>query len=137
MLAYYLQVKMVHLLAVLCSGSLFFLRGLMVQAGPGTRTARWAMAAPLRFGSYAVDTVLLTAALMLVTMLPHAVFANGWLLAKLSLLVFYVVLGSLALKRGRRPVTRRICFIAALVIFGCMLAIARTHHPLALPLLAG
>ena len=137
MLAYYLQVKMVHVLAVLCSGSLFFLRGLMAQAGPGTRPARWAMVAPLRFASYAIDTVLLTAALMLVTMLPHAVFANGWLLAKLSLLVFYVVLGSFALKRGRTPALRRACFIAALVVFGCMIAIARTHHPLALPMLAG
>jgi uncharacterized membrane protein SirB2 len=137
MIEYYLQVKLVHVMAVLCSGSLFFLRGLLAQAGPGTRPARWAMAAPLRLGSYAIDTVLLTAALMLLTMLPHAVFANGWLLAKLSLLVCYVVLGSFALRRGRTPSMRRTCFIAALLVFGCMLAIARTHHPLALPLLAG
>jgi uncharacterized membrane protein SirB2 len=56
------------------------------------------MAAPLRFLSYSIDTILLTAALMLLTILPHAVFANGWLAVKLALLVVYVALGSFALK---------------------------------------
>ena len=122
--------KWVHVAAVLCSGSLFLLRGLLAQSGPGTTGARWAMAAPLRYGSYAIDTVLLTAALMLLTMLPHAVVANGWLLVKLGLLVAYVLLGTFALKRGRTPALRRTCFVAALAVFGCMLAVARTHDPL-------
>ena len=59
------------------------------------------MAAPPRYLSYSIDSVLLTAALMLVTILPHAMYANGWLTVKLVLLVVYVVLGSFALKRGR------------------------------------
>jgi uncharacterized membrane protein SirB2 len=126
MLEYYLQVKWVHVAAVLCSGSLFALRGALVQFG----ASRWAMAAPLRFASYAVDTVLLTAALMLLTMLPHAVFANGWLLVKLGLLVLYVLLDTFALKRGRTAGVRRACLVAALATFCCMLAVARTHDPL-------
>ena len=40
------------------------------------------MAAPVRYLSYAIDTVLLTAALMLLTILPGAMFANGWLTAE-------------------------------------------------------
>ena len=137
MLAWYPQVKWVHVLAVLTSGGLFALRGLLVQLSPGAglpvprRAARWAMSAPLRFLSYAVDTVLLTAALMLATMLPSAMFANGWLVAKLSLLVVYVALGTHALRRGRSPTVRRACFVAALLVFGTMLAIARSHHPFA------
>jgi uncharacterized membrane protein SirB2 len=126
MLEYYLQVKWVHVAAVMCSGSLFLLRGTLVQFG----ASRWAMAAPLRYGSYAIDSVLLTAALMLLTMLPRAVFANGWLLCKLGLLLAYVLLGSLALRRGRTAGVRRACFAAALAVFCCMLAVARTHHPL-------
>jgi uncharacterized membrane protein SirB2 len=142
MLAYYLQVKWVHIAAVLCSGTVFALRGLLVQLSPraglaaGAGAARWAMAAPVRYLSYGIDTVLLTAALMLATMLPSAVFANGWLLAKLSLLACYVGLGTVALRRGRSPAVRRACFVAALAVFAAMLAIARTHHPLALPLFA-
>ena len=126
MLEYYAQVKWLHVAAVLCSGSLFLLRGALVQAG----AARWAMAAPLRYGSYAIDTMLLTAALMLLTMLPHAVFANGWLLVKLGLLVGYVLLGSFALRRGSTAAARRACFVAALASFCCMLVVARTHDPL-------
>lgn len=127
MLEFYPQVKAVHVAAVFASGGLFALRGLLLQIGaPG----RWAMAAPVRYLSYAIDTTLLTAALMLATMLPAALFANGWLLAKLVLLPVYVVLGIFALRRARTPGVRRACFVAALAVFGCMLAIARSHHPL-------
>ena len=61
---------------------------------------------------------------------PSAIFANGWLAAKLVLLVAYVVLGSYALKRGRTPKIQRTCFVAALVVFAIMIGIARAHHPL-------
>ena len=130
MLEYYAQVKAVHVFAVLCSGSLFALRGLLLQIGAGAAPGRLAMAAPVRYLSYAVDTVLLTAALMLATMLPAAMFANGWLLAKLLLLPVYVLLGTFALRRARSPGARRACFAGALLVFGCMLAIARSHDPL-------
>lgn len=126
MIEFYAQIKWVHIITVLCSGSLFLLRGLLVQAGkPGA-----AMAAPVRYLSYSIDTILLTAALMLLTILPGAMFANGWLTAKLVLLVVYVVLGTFALKRGRTQRTRTICYLAALATFVAMLGIARMHSPL-------
>ncbi len=125
MIEFYAQIKWVHIMAVLCSGSLFLLRGLLVQAGkPGI-----AMAAPVRYLSYTIDTTLLTAALMLLTILPGALFANGWLTTKLVLLVAYVALGTFALKRGRTPRTRTICFLAALATYVAMYGIARMHSP--------
>ena len=129
MIEVYPQIKAAHVVAVLCSGGLFLLRGALVQAG-APAAARMAMAAPTRYLSYTVDTALLTAALMLLTILPGAVFANGWLAVKLVLLVAYVVLGTLALRRGRTPAARRACYVAALVVFGFMLTVARTHQPL-------
>jgi len=126
MLEYYLQVKWVHVAAVACSGSLFALRGLLVQLGAGGIAMSW----PLRLLSYAVDTVLLTAALMLFTMLPHAMFANGWLATKLVLLPVYVALGTFALKRGRTPRVRLACWLAALAVYATMLGVAHLHHPL-------
>lgn len=125
MLEFYLPIKNVHIAAVLASGGLFFLRGMLLLNG---RT--WAMSAPFRYLSYCIDTVLLTAALMLATLLPSAMFANGWLTVKLLLLVVYVALGSFALKRGRSPETRRNCFVAAIIVFAFMLTVARTHQPL-------
>ena len=125
MIAYYLQIKMVHVLAVLLSGGLFALRGAATLAGH-----RWPMAAPLRYLTYTVDTTLLTAALMLFALLPGAMFANGWLATKIVLLVVYIVLGTLALKRARTRRARAITYVAALVVYATMLSIARAHHPL-------
>lgn len=125
MMAFYPQIKWVHVASVLASGSLFLLRGLLMQSGH----ERVAMMAPLRLLSYAIDTVLLSAALMLLTILPHGMFGNGWLTAKLILLVAYVVLGSFALKRGRTPRVRMACYLAALVVYAAIIGIARAHHP--------
>lgn len=125
MIAFYVPIKSVHIIAVLASGGLFALRGLLVLNGRSS-----AMSAPLRYLSYSIDTVLLTAALMLATLLPGAVFANGWLTVKLVLLVVYVVLGSFALKRGKSLKTRWIFFIAAVSVYAFMLSVARTHQPL-------
>ncbi len=125
MIEFYSQIRFLHITCVVLSGALFFLRGAGVLAG-----ARWPMRLPVRLASYSIDTVLLTAALMLVTMLPGAVFANGWLTTKLVLLVVYVVLGSLALKRARTPRAKKLYFIAAIATYLFMFSIARTHDPL-------
>ena len=122
---FYLQIKWVHIAAVIASGTLFLLRGIAVQCG-----ARWAMVAPLRYLSYVIDTVLLTAAMMLVTILHQYPFVQGWLTVKVCLLVVYVVLGSFALKRGRTPRTRLACFGAALAVYGFIISVAVAHHPL-------
>lgn len=125
MYEYYPEIRIVHIVAVVSSGALFLLRGIAVQAGK-----RWAMAPPLRYLSYGIDTVLLTAALVLVGILPTATYGNGWLTVKVALLVVYIVLGTFALKRGRTARVRLVCFVAAVLVFACMFAIARTHQPL-------
>jgi uncharacterized membrane protein SirB2 len=125
MIEFYLEIKLVHVSSVLASGALFFLRGLAVQLG-----ARWAMVAPLRYASYAIDVVLLTAAMMLSSMLRMYPFVHSWLTAKVVLLVVYIVLGSFALKRGRTREVRTVCWLAALLVYGLIFAIARAHDPL-------
>ena len=124
MIEFYPQVKAVHVAAVIASGLLFLLRGCAVQLG-----AQWATAAPLRWLSYSIDTVLLTAALILVTILHQYPFVHGWLTAKVVLLIAYVVLGSLALKRGRTRAVRTSCFVAAVVVYLFIVSIARAHSP--------
>ena len=125
MIEFYVQIKLVHIGAVLISGGLFLVRGGLVMAGQ----QRWALAAPVRYASYAIDTTLLTAALMLVSILPRALFANGWLAVKLALLVLYVIAGTFALHRGRTPKVRWICYALALTLFAMMYSVARSHHP--------
>ncbi len=125
MIEFYPQIRFVHILAISLSGGVFALRGMGALAG-----MRWPQWAAVRYLSYGIDTVLLTAALMLVTILPGAMFANGWLTAKLVLVVVYVVLGVFALRRGRTCGMRAGCYAAALLVFAAIVGIARMHHPL-------
>jgi uncharacterized membrane protein SirB2 len=121
---FYAEIRLAHVAAVMASGSLFLLRGILVQVG---RPA-WALAPLPRYLSYAIDTTLLTAAFMLLTILPVAAFGNGWLIAKLTLLPAYIGLGWLALRGTAR--WRMGYFVAALLAYTCMFAIARSHNPL-------
>lgn len=126
MLEFYPQIKGLHIACIAASGALFFLRGSLVQAGRPA-VAYWA---PLRWLGYAIDTTLLTAAMMLLTLLPNGMFANGWLAAKLVLVAVYVALGVIALRRTGSPATRRLGLAAAALTYVTIIGIARAHHPL-------
>ena len=125
MIEFYPQIKLFHMTLALLSGAIFAVRGGFALGG-----VRWPQALPVKWLSYTVDTALLTAALMLVTILPWAMFANGWLAAKLTLLVAYVALGVFAMRPARSRKTRAACYIAALLVFAAIYGIARAHHPL-------
>jgi len=125
LIEFYPQIKSVHIACVVSSGSLFAIRGAAVLSG-----ARWPLALPVRWLSYAIDTTLLTAALMLLTILPWTMFGNGWLATKLTLIVVYVVLATFALRRARTRRARAGFYVAALLTFAFVVTIAIAHHPL-------
>lgn len=125
MIEFYPQIKAAHIGLVLASGLLFALRGALVLMG-----LRWPLAAPVRYLSYTIDTSLLTAALMLLAVLHLNPFTTAWLVVKLVLLVAYIVVGVLALRRGRRWRSRVVFYLLALATFGFMYSVARAHHPL-------
>lgn len=125
MIEFYPQIKQAHIGFVLLSGGLFATRALLLLGG---RT--WANANPLRWLSWSIDTGLLTAALMLLAVLRLNPFVEPWLATKLLLLVAYVALGSMALKRARTLRQRLGWTLAALACFGLMYSVARAHHPL-------
>lgn len=125
MIVFYSQIKLVHILCVILSGSLFAVRGLLVLSG--SARGNYAL---LRYLSYAIDTTLLTAALMLTVILHQYPFVQPWLTVKVLLLVVYIVLGVFALRRGRTPTVRGYCFFAALAVYLFMASVAYFHDPL-------
>ena len=125
MIEFYPQIKYVHILLAMLSGTLFAMRGGFALAG-----MRWPQALPVKWLSYTIDTCLLTAALMLLTILPWAMFANGWLLVKIVLIVAYVVLGVMAMRPQRNRRSRAIYYVLALLTFVAIYVTARTHNPL-------
>jgi uncharacterized membrane protein SirB2 len=124
MIEFYPQIKSIHILCVILSGSLFALRGILMLA-----RSRFTNHAGLRYLSYAIDTSLLTSALMLVSLLHAYPFVQHWLTVKVLLLVVYIVLGALALKRGRTRATQVVCYFAALFVFAFIVGVARAHDP--------
>ena len=125
MVEFYPEIRLVHITAVLLSGALFFVRGLVLFSG-----GRWALAAPLRYLSYTIDTVLLTAALMLLTIVRQYPFVHAWLTAKVTLLIVNIGLGIMAFRKGRSFRTRFGCWLAALAVYAFIYSVARAHDPL-------
>ena len=124
MIEFYPQIRWIHIAAVILSGSLFALRGLLMLARSRTTNHP-----ALRYLSVAIDTTLLTAALMLVTILHQYPFVQDWLTVKVLLLVVYIVLGTLALKRGRTRAMQTTCYFAALVVYLFIVSVAIAHNP--------
>jgi len=125
MIEFYPEIRLVHIWAVTASGLLFAMRGAAVMLG-----AQWPRWDSVRALSYSIDTILLTAALMLMTIVQQYPFTDDWLTVKLTLLVVYIAFGTMALRRGAAP-QRRLWYLgAAIATFAYIVGVALAHHPL-------
>ena len=121
----YATLKLVHAASAFLSITGFALRGALMLRGSALLRARFVRVAP-----HVVDTVLLASAVGLAWMSGQYPFAQGWLTAKLVALVLYVLLGSIALKRGRTRATRALAFALALCCVLYIVSAAFTRSPL-------
>ncbi len=121
----YLLLKNLHIAAVITSISLFLLRGILMMARSPRLHSRILQVLP-----HVVDTVLLASGVGLILVLGIALLTATWLQVKLTLLIAYIVAGSVALKRGRTYRIRLLTLAAALIIVATIIATALTHQPL-------
>ncbi|MBR9870446.1 MAG: SirB2 family protein [Gammaproteobacteria bacterium] len=106
----YMILKHLHMTAAYLTITLFALRLLLDVVGrPGWRET------PLRWIPHANDTVLLVAAIALLFVAGYASSMPGWLIAKIVLLVGYIVAGVFAIKPKFSTPVRVIAAILALV----------------------
>jgi uncharacterized membrane protein SirB2 len=126
LIEFYTDIRLVHIGSVIASGSLFALRGALTLAG-----STLPQSPAIRYLSYTIDTVLLTAALMLLSILHLNPLTTPWLATKLALLLLYIALGSFALKRGRTRRMRAVFLALAILALLSMVTIARAKDPLA------
>jgi len=122
--AFYVEIRTVHICAVALSGLLMLLRGI----AHNWLAAKWVMAWPVKALSYGIDTVLLTAALMLTTIVQQFPLVDGWLTMKVMLLVVYIMLGYRAL-RGQTSRSRWTSLASAAIVYGFIIGVARAHSP--------
>ena len=123
--SYYLGLKHLHISAVTLSFILFALRGVWMLGDSPQLQRRWVRILP-----HVVDTVLLASAISLTLILHQYPFLNDWLTAKTLALIVYIILGHLALKRAATKFRRAIAGLAALLVFGYIVSVAWTRHPL-------
>ena len=121
----YTALKTLHLATIAVTLALFVLRGAWMMADSPRLQARWVRIVP-----HLNDTLLLASGFGLAIMLGQYPLVDGWLTAKLVALIAYIVLGTVALKRGKTRRTRIAAWIAALLVFGYIVAVAVTHDPL-------
>lgn len=120
----YFAIKHVHITAVTLSFALFLLRGVWMLGESAMLERRWVRVVP-----HVVDTVLLAAGIWLAVMLSQIPGVSEWLTAKIVALVLYIGLGTVALKRGRTRSQRAAAWMAALAVFGYIVAVALTKNP--------
>ena len=120
----YLALKYVHVSCVLLSGLGFTLRGIAMLSDSPWRQHWLARVLP-----HIVDTTLLGSALSMAWLSGQYPFVSNWLTAKLFGLLAYILLGMLALKRGRTRVIRVRCFALALLAYAYIVSVALTRNP--------
>ena len=117
-------IKFVHASAAALSISGFALRGAWMLRSPQRLQQRWVRVVP-----HVIDTVLLGTALWLAWQMG-ADGTRGWLWAKVTALLVYIVLGTFALKRGKSRGVRIAAFVAALATFAYIVSVAIAKSPL-------
>ena len=121
----YIAVKHLHMSCAAISVSFFILRFIWMLRGSSMLLQRWVRIVP-----HVVDTILLASALTMVVWSGQIPFQQAWLGAKVLALLGYIVLGSIALKRGKTTQKRALAFGAALLVFAYIVAVALSRHVL-------
>ena len=120
----YLLLRKIHVACVVLSLSLFAVRGAWMVAGTLRDKGRWVRIVP-----HVIDTALLASAIGLAITIGQYPGTSGWLTAKVAGLLAYIVLGSIALKRGKTLRLRVAAFIGALAVFAYIVGVAVTRQP--------
>ena len=118
---FYSLLTTAHVACVAVSGAGFALRGMWMMQRSPLLAHRWVRVAP-----HVVDTALLASAVALSLTIEQYPLTHGWLTAKAFGLVAYILLGSIALKRGRTLRIRTLAFCGALLAFAYIVAAAIT-----------
>ncbi len=117
-------IKTIHVITALISIGGFVLRGIWMLRDSPMLQQRWVKIVP-----HVNDTLLLASAITLAVMMSLSPMTQGWLMAKIVALLAYIALGMVALKPGRARSVRIGAWLAALLCFAYIVAVAVTKSP--------
>lgn len=122
----YMALKHAHMMFALFSIVLFMLRAWLAVPSPARIKSKVLKVLP-----HIIDTLLLILGVWLAVMMKYNPMGNSpWLAAKIIGVVLYIIVGTIAIKRGKTARQRLIATLAAIVIFAYIYGAAMTKSPL-------
>ncbi len=115
----YLLLKHIHIGCVILSGLGFLTRSFWMLKDSRLLASIWARRLP-----HVVDSVLLGAAIGMLSLLDFSLLKAPWLIGKLLGLLLYIVMGAIALKRGRTRQARIKALVFALLSYLAIISLA-------------
>ena len=125
MLEHYFLIKHLHMTTAIISIAFFIVRAWWSVREVALLQQRWVRILP-----HVNDTLLLVLGVILTITLSMSPHQHPWLAAKLLGLVVYILLGTVAIKRGRTPMSRGLTAVAAIAAFFYVFGTAITKNPL-------
>ena len=116
------MIKLIHMSTAFISISFFMVRGFWVFKNSPMMSKKWVKILP-----HVNDTVLLITATLLALSVQQYPFVDGWLTAKFTALIIYIIFGMFALKRAKEMKNKVVFFILALVTFSYIVGVALTR----------
>ncbi|MFQ5983076.1 MAG: SirB2 family protein [Woeseiaceae bacterium] len=120
----YVTLKIIHVSFAIVSIAGFVVRGFWMFGESAKLDRRIVRIAP-----HVVDTAFLISGIWLIVLLQLNVMQHDWLIAKFLALVAYIVLGAVALRRGKTKRVRSAAFVAALLAYLYILGVALSKSP--------
>lgn len=112
-------IKELHVTLAVLTVVFFIYRGVLMLAGSGSLHRKW-----LRIAPHVIDTFLLVTGLWLAVSLYPTFYYQPWLLVKVIAILVYIVLGSIAIKRGRTKSIRLLAFLGSLLLLVYIFSVA-------------
>jgi uncharacterized membrane protein SirB2 len=117
-------IKQLHVALALLTACSFCLRGYWMLARSPRLDSLWSRRLP-----HVVDALLLLTGVSLAVGLSISPHAHPWLAIKLLAVVAYVIIGSIALKRGRSYRQRVVALLVSLMMLAYIFGVALHHDP--------
>ena len=121
----YVLLKYVHAFAAIATISGFMLRGWWMLTESNLLQHRATKIVP-----HVNDAILLLAGIGMLWVLQLNPFTQTWLLAKFAGLFAYILLGTIALKRGQTKQIRSFALVTAIAVFAWVAGVALAKSPL-------
>jgi len=117
----YAFIKLIHVVCALISITGFVARGMLAIQESPRLSKRWIKIAP-----HINDTVLLISAVILAVQAGISPLEQTWLAAKIILLILYIFLGLITIRIAKTKQNKMLAFVAAILVFAYIVAIAES-----------